>query len=409
MEQILVYMVQVCICLILAYPVYRIGLAPLTFFNLNRIGILVLVSASFSVPLLSFEMATPIEKTTSYFLQSDLTSSVNNAIPNPEQTGHSFYPLQWILTIYLTGVFLAFARFTYQIMLVCIKIKKSSLTYKSGHILAIHPDNQYSSFFTYIFLPSSLKNSVEEQQVYLHESIHAQQLHSLDVIFLALSKMLLWFNPIIYLFDKSLKEVHEFEADRIVAMTFSPTHYSRLLVDLACKGKTLSVMHNFNYLPIKNRIIMMNKTQSKQRQKARYLLLIPVLAMMSLLFSFDADVNQAKKLTGTWTGTEMVFEQSTGPDISAMIEGGKDLHINGKLVLNKDFSYVIKAPDGEINGNGTWNADNGSSFTTTDQNGEETTYQVLILERNKMVTAHNVQMTTPQGAVKGKIILTYKK
>ncbi|MBD8488965.1 M56 family metallopeptidase [Echinicola sp. CAU 1574] len=409
MESTLIYLFEVSICLLLAYPVYYLAFSKLTFFNVNRLCILFLIIASLITPLLSFDFHESAPTNTSFLLQTNLSSTVSDRITLNGKLETTSNYLFWFSMIYLSGAIWAFFKLGYQLKMIFDRIKASSLEKKNGITLAVHPKHQYASFFRYIFFPEPLNKTIENQQAYLHESVHVQKRHSWDVLFLAICKAVLWFHPMIYLFDKSIKEVHEFEADKMVSLKYSTSQYARHLVELASQKSSLAIMHNFNYSPIKNRIIMMNKTKSNQWQKARFLLLIPVLAVMSMLFSFDSNMDQTKKLTGTWTGTSLEFQQSAGPDIKAMIEGGKDLHINGKLTLNKDFSYVIKNPAGETNGSGKWTAKGSDSFTTIDQNGEKTIYQVLTLERDKMTTAHQVQMATPQGEVKGKIILTYRK
>lgn len=128
-----------------------------------------------------------------------------------------------------------------------------------------------------------------------------------------------------------------------------------------------------------------------------------------ILFAFD-NVNQNSiALTGTWTGISFSFRQIKGPDISAMIEGGKALHIGGKLILKPDFTYLIKDPQGNTNGEGIWKNNDRKSFTTTDSGGEQTTYEILTLDENKLITKHRVATNTPDGEVEGEITLGYKK
>lgn len=409
MEQLLIYLFKSSCCIAITYAVFRTFLSRLTFFELNRAAILVLLAVSLIIPILNLPLATPLQSTSSYLFQNGINTQLNSSqllFEEPESTT-SF--LGWLTTIYLIGFSFSLLILCYQLYLANKQINKSTVHQYGPYQLAIHPSYQYSSFFNYIFLPKLPDNNPEIKQALMHECIHVDKLHSLDVLFLALCKTVFWFHPFIYLLDKNLKENHEFEADKIVSGHYTKSQYSRLLVELAANNKTLALMHNFNYSPIKKRIIMMNKKQSKSMQKVRFLLLVPIMAAMSLLFSFGNSADQSYKLSGTWIGTEMEFEQAAGPDIKAMIEGGKSLHVDGKLVLNKDSHYQIEDPEGNINGEGKWESTNGNSFTTTAENGETTNYKVVKLDRNQLVTEHQVQMETPKGEVKGKIVLYYKR
>jgi hypothetical protein len=117
----------------------------------------------------------------------------------------------------------------------------------------------------------------------------------------------------------------------------------------------------------------------------------------------------AADLAGSWKGTEFSFQQLKGPDISAMIEGGKSLHIGGMLALNDNMTYQIKDPQGTVNGKGKWILEKEGFFTTYEPGGEKTEYQIVTLDQSTLVTKHKVAMETPDGAVEGEIMLTYKK
>lgn len=137
-----------------------------------------------------------------------------------------------------------------------------------------------------------------------------------------------------------------------------------------------------------------------------------ILPSTTWLFTFCLIVSGCQSgndLAGTWTGTKFSFEQTQGPDISAMIRGGEALHIGGQLILNEDNSYQIKNPEGSVNGEGTWTKNDPGSFTTTDSNGETTVYTIQTLNNSSLVTKHSVNMSTPDGDVSGEITLSYER
>ena len=131
--------------------------------------------------------------------------------------------------------------------------------------------------------------------------------------------------------------------------------------------------------------------------------------LLLILFVCLTAFQDNQKINGTWTGTDFHFKQFKGPDISEMIKGGRDLHVGGQLILNDDGNYQIKDPYGMINGQGTWHMENQHAFTTIDESGESTTYEIRSIGPEELITVHQVAMETPEGMVEGDITLIYNK
>ncbi|MGY0039849.1 M56 family metallopeptidase [Pedobacter sp. NJ-S-72] len=51
-----------------------------------------------------------------------------------------------------------------------------------------------------------------------HEDIHIRQHHTFDVLFFELLGILVWCNPIIYLYKTTVKNIHEYLADEEAAI-----------------------------------------------------------------------------------------------------------------------------------------------------------------------------------------------
>lgn len=113
-------------------------------------------------------------------------------------------------------------------------------------------------------------------------------------------------------------------------------------------------------------------------------------------------------LIGTWQGSDFTFEQSEGPDLAAMIEGGKDLHLNGKLIIEETGTYIITSPDDMMNGKGTWELKDGM-LVLLDDNENEVLNTIEEISEDLLVTSNEVAMETPLGNIAGKIMLTYEK
>ena len=111
-------------------------------------------------------------------------------------------------------------------------------------------------------------------------------MHSVDVILTELFIAFFWFHPLAYLYRKSLKSIHEFQADAYVlnSHTKKSTYLELLLKSLEPKN-TNPVFSYFSHPTLKKRIEMITKSPSKNSSKFAYLLLIPVVAIAFMAFT----------------------------------------------------------------------------------------------------------------------------
>jgi len=126
----------------------------------------------------------------------------------------------------------------------------------------------------------------------------------------------------------------------------------------------------------------------------------------TLLFSCGKSTEEM--LIGTWSGTDFKFDQSEGPDLAAMVEGGKGLHIDGKLILEETGTYIITSPEDRMNSKGTWKV-KGDNLMMTDEAKNEVVYTIVAVDEAQLITSNDVKMESPLGNIAGKITLTYKK
>ena len=408
MIQFLIYLLESSICLGICFLLFKLFFEMLTFYNWNRFMFWLLISCSIIIPALSIPIITnesEIPLNLNYNL--DLLIATSNSIQSTQNQSVNLTEI--LVIIYFTGLLLGVIQLANQFLQIQIKLKKSKLLRYQNMNLVIHPDLKYASFFNLIFLPHFIPEDYEQQQILLHEQAHIKSKHSIDILIFQLLKIAFWFNPVMILLNKTLKEIHEFQADSIVTQKYSAIEYSKLILKLATQKHSLYLMNYFNYLQTQKRIVMMNKPNSKELLKSRFLFAIPVIGLLLALFAFNFQGISQQDLEGTWTGTNLSFKQTQGPDVSAVVEGGKALHIGGILILNNNNTYQIKAPSGSINGEGNWKMDTADTFSTTDSQGNATTYKIVSLESEKLVTTHKVSMDTPDGKVMGEITLSYNR
>ena len=109
-----------------------------------------------------------------------------------------------------------------------------------------------------IFLPEG--RTQEAEDVFIrHEEAHIHNRHYMDVWFIEVLVRLLWFNPILWLVRKTLRDIHEFEADRCVLSQGIDSHtYQRLLVQESTE-ECIVVANGFNQSFIRRRIKEMKR------------------------------------------------------------------------------------------------------------------------------------------------------
>ncbi len=282
MSEFLKYLLEVSICLGLSLWIYRVLLSDLTFFAWNRAILLGMLVFAFVIPLMSFEGTA--------FNQAVMGEVILPVFQVGESSPQAVNAWTWqevLLILYFAGAAFMYLRLYLGYKMSQKLVDQSSLTRFSGQWVAIHPKFIPASFFEYILMPEYNPEDPQQNQILTHESVHVRLGHSWDLALLSLAKIVLWFNPLIYLYEKSLREVHEYQADEKVTQRVSRKEYATLLLDLITRPSSWQLANNFNQFQTKKRIIMLAKSNSTPKQKVRFFALIPAIALLVGVFSCE--------------------------------------------------------------------------------------------------------------------------
>jgi TonB family protein len=165
---------------------------------------------------------------------------------------------------------------------------KSCVNYKTAKLILTETKSTPHSFWKYIFVnKEDYINGNIPDEIIIHEYEHIKQKHSIDIIFIELLIAFFWFNPILYLYRKKIKQNHEFIADNaVVKSKQNVSYYQALLINNTYKRTSIELVSKFNsYLTTKNRFIMMTKTTSKLRSICARFALIPAMFVAICVFS----------------------------------------------------------------------------------------------------------------------------
>ena len=198
-------------------------------------------------------------------------------------------------TLYIIGVVFFGFRFAKNLVSILLKIKRNPKLKLSSYIHVLLQDKVMPhTFFKYIFLNKTKYDAFEiPSEVMLHEQTHAQQKHSIDILFIEILQIIFWFNPLIYMIKHSIKLNHEFLADEaVLSKGIESNYYQNLLLVFSSNTQTPILANSINYSLIKKRFTVMKTHTSKSKIWIRSLLLFPLVAL--LLFSFSAKEEMEK-------------------------------------------------------------------------------------------------------------------
>ena len=130
-------------------------------------------------------------------------------------------------------------------------------------VSVLNDDTPAYSFGKHVVLGRNGFSPTEMQQLIGHEMVHVRQRHTLDLLLSEVVKVILWFNPFVYLYQRELKRVHEYLADNAMLATDSGAAYAELFYHQV-SGKPYSPIGNtFDYSLVKKRIAMMARRRSR--------------------------------------------------------------------------------------------------------------------------------------------------
>ncbi len=410
----LIYLFQVTVCLAFFYGLYFLGLRKETMFHTNRMYLMITLIISLVLPFVKIYIdEQQADSNTLVASTVYLGNYVNNFSVSIATPVAKTIPWLKIFTgVYLLGAAVMSVRLLFAFKQI-LDIRKTGIHTKvSGH-LCVLSDKVKSpfSFFNTIYLPLQHSFSeVELNEVIVHEKAHVSGMHTWDVILMELLCIKLWPSPMIYLYRKSMKEVHEFVADAAVLKDTHWENYAQLLVSQQHNQLQNILSNQLIYSQLKKRLLMMNKERSGFAARYKYLGIIPLLLIALILFSFrekmadslasdnPTEVNQDAQelilLIGAdhrlYFGIEEIAKEDLPLAVQEMTKGMTDPQVR---VIAEDPNKTTGGEIGEILQIG--NKMNMRWFLDTDEMGKYAAYKSSVLERKVNYSAD----TLPESSI----------
>ncbi|PPK96299.1 beta-lactamase regulating signal transducer with metallopeptidase domain [Nonlabens xylanidelens] len=184
--------------------------------------------------------------------------------------------------IYVIGVAIMLWRFGKNLSSFRIQQEDEISSYKAYQLILRNQLTIPHSFLKRIFISKKDHESNNLPTVILeHEKAHLDQKHSLDILFIELLLIVLWFNPLLYIIRYSIKLNHEFLADSAVLnQGISTVSYQEVLLKHATTSYQQAMANTFTFPIIKKRFNIMKTHTSNTSLVLRSLALIPILALL---------------------------------------------------------------------------------------------------------------------------------
>ena len=185
------------------------------------------------------------------------------------------------------------------------------------------------SFGSWIFIHPEGMDEQTLGEVLIHEQAHVRGCHTLDIIFSQLFCILFWWNPAVWVLRREVRMNLEFIADKAVAdylmeMKSEESRFARNeefklddsnsysssfnlhsslikayqyhLLGFSTQKNVATIANNFNVLPLKRRIIMMNLRRTRRTGMVKYILFVPVAAALLFLSNIDSLARSIKDM-----------------------------------------------------------------------------------------------------------------
>ncbi|SFZ89428.1 TonB protein C-terminal [Flaviramulus basaltis] len=303
------YILQTIVFQIFFLLVYDIVLKKETFFNWNRLYLLVTAVLSFILPFIKIERFKEVVSQNFIIALPEVVlgklNPINNTPINVDASVIETTTLFTLGNLFYLGVFIASIIFLFKLINVLILINKNPKT-KAGKLMLVHliKSTGAFSFFNYVFLGEYLDEK-EKEAILKHEMVHVNQNHTIDLLFFEVLRILFWFNPLVYIYQNKMITLHEFIADADAVKHQNKTEYYQNLLSQVFSTKQISFINPFyKQSLIKKRIVMLQKSKSKQVNLLKYVLLIPVVFGMLIYTSTEAQNNSNEEVSVT---TEISF------------------------------------------------------------------------------------------------------
>ena len=344
MESFFIHLLKSSAVLLLFITIYQLFLKKETFFENNRVFLILGPIIAIALPFITFTKTILIQPSVQqewYVSEEIIVDPIINETLN-------WSPI--LIGFYAIGLFYFSIRLILQYKKI-IKLKKQSEIVKDAQFTHVKTNKRISpfSFFNNIFYYPKQFTEAELFTIITHEKVHVLGKHSVDVLITEIVSIILWFNPFIWWYKIMVKQNLEYLADaKTCAMEIDKKSYQYLMLKQTVSSQTLSIINPFFNSFIKKRIVMINQQPSKKSNQLKLFIILPAIVIFLMSFNtkevFEVKNNSSisKEIKTSENAIDLVIYKNT---TNKSLE-----NIKQQLLLdNVDFSFTaVRNLNGEI-------------------------------------------------------------
>lgn len=313
-----IYLIKINVALMLLYGFYRLTVSRDTFFGLRRLTLWLIYAVALMVPALNLEYW--VRDTPTMASMANVYADTFYPVVVVKAQAPSITWMDMLLGIYWAGVAVLSLRLVWQlfsIIRLAVISRKQEVEGITVHLL--RGEGSPFSFFRWVFMYPSILESKQLHEVMVHECTHVSGLHSLDTLFSELFSIACWFNPFAWLMKQEVRMNLEYLADESVLSDGNARKsYQYHLLGLAYRQPkdSTKIANNFNLLPLKKRIKMMNKRRTSEIGKAKYLLFAPLAGALLMVSNIESVAREIGGQVPEVAEVQQKAEQALNADVA---------------------------------------------------------------------------------------------
>lgn len=313
-----IYLIKINVALMLLYGFYRLTVSRDTFFGLRRLTLWLIYAVALMVP--AFNLEYWVRDTPTMVSMANVYADTFYPVVVVKAQASGITWMDMLLGIYWVGVAVLSLRLLWQlfsIIRLAVISRKQEVEGITVHLLK--GEGSPFSFFRWIFMYPSTQDGKQLHEVMVHECTHVSGLHSLDTLFSELFSIACWFNPFAWLMKQEVRMNLEYLADESVLSDGNARKsYQYHLLGLAYRQPkdSAQIANNFNLLPLKKRIKMMNKRRTCEIGKAKYLLFAPLAGALLMVSNIESVAREIGEQIPEVAEVQQKAEQALNTDVA---------------------------------------------------------------------------------------------
>jgi len=290
MEELISYFLKASLGFALFYGIYWFSFRKETLFKVTRIFLIISLLVSVTIPFIELNYIDKVYSSNSNNLFVEFNKNFQTITTINTQNESIYSTLNWqtgLLLIYLTGGAIFLLRLLIQSTDLIFVMLRNKIRRVSD--LKVLENEKYGlpfSFFNIVFINPKFHYGTDLTNILAHEKVHIRENHWFDLFLIEILTVIFWFNPFVWLFERSIKQNHEYLADEgVLAQGFTIGRYQAILINQIMGMQIIGLTNNLNYSLNKKRMNMMTKIKTPKSRAFRLIWTLPAIAILLVAFA----------------------------------------------------------------------------------------------------------------------------